>query len=282
MHVIYCILNLENGRHYIGSAVNFNARKSMHIHHLRNGTHHSVKLQNSWNKRGENAFRFDAIELVGDKKLLIEREQFWINETRPFYNICRIAGSRLGCKATAEQVKAMSETGKRFWGSEAGAIAKKKMSETKMGTVTSDVTKEKLRQIFLGVKLKPEHSAKISASLKGISRGPLTDMQKKNLSEKLSGRKLTEEHIAKLKIANTGFKHTDDSIALMKEVKRKVTYEITSPNSEVYYSNDVKGFSNDHKLDHQSMYRVARGVQKHHRGWLINKFKIEGEVAHEL
>lgn len=106
--VIYCILNLENGKHYVGSAVNFLKRRKVHCHLLRKGTHRNPKLQNAWRKYGESAFRFDILERVDDIAKLIEREQFWLDQTIPFYNIARIASSPLGTKRTKEQRERMS------------------------------------------------------------------------------------------------------------------------------------------------------------------------------
>lgn len=47
MQVIYMILNLKNGKKYIGSATNFQRRKTKHLYQLKNNKHHSISLQQS-------------------------------------------------------------------------------------------------------------------------------------------------------------------------------------------------------------------------------------------
>ncbi len=59
-------------------------------------------MQRAWNKYGEAAFAFEVIEEIPlDKRLMIEREQFWMDAFEVVengYNICPIAESRLGAK----------------------------------------------------------------------------------------------------------------------------------------------------------------------------------------
>ena len=97
--VIYGILNKVSGKYYIGSAVNFSKRKSRHLKLLRENKHHSYLLQKEWD---ENLFDFIILEKVLGKEFLIEREQWWIDNTNSFYNICKIASSSLGVKRTEE------------------------------------------------------------------------------------------------------------------------------------------------------------------------------------
>jgi hypothetical protein len=60
---IYCIFNKITKKRYIGSASGkhgFRARWRNHKWRLRNGKHHSLYLQNAWNKYGEDSFEFFA------------------------------------------------------------------------------------------------------------------------------------------------------------------------------------------------------------------------------
>lgn len=102
---IYQILNKENSKSYIGSAVNLERRFKEHQKQLRKGNHHNDKLMKAWKKYGENSFMFVVLEEVEDKEALIAREQWWINEkdnTKCGYNICEVAGSTLGKKLSEE------------------------------------------------------------------------------------------------------------------------------------------------------------------------------------
>src|SRR5580692_379913 len=104
---IYVIINMIANRVYVGSAVLISKRWKEHRRHLGRGTHSSNRLQNSWNKYGEDAFSFYLVEPVADKNHLIEREQIWINglmaaDPHIGYNLRELAGSMLGYKHSAE------------------------------------------------------------------------------------------------------------------------------------------------------------------------------------
>lgn len=130
MQVIYSISNKITGKRYIGSAVNFRNRKNQHLHHLRAKTHHSRYLQNAWNRYGEENFIFLILEEVANVNDLINREQWYLDNTNCEYNMCRIAGSSLGIKRSEE-------------------------------------TKKRVGEAFLGKKLSKEHCDKISQALSG-------------------------------------------------------------------------------------------------------------------
>lgn len=98
---IYQIINKTNNHSYIGSAVDISGRWATHISSLKRNRHHSIYLQRAWNKYGEDAFEFIILEHCV-KELLIFKEQFYLNEINPEYNICKIAGSSLGTKGTLE------------------------------------------------------------------------------------------------------------------------------------------------------------------------------------
>lgn len=110
-HVIYQILNLITGKTYVGSTVDIKRRKRTHVRLLRKGNHHSNKLQNSFNKYGEDSFDFIILEEVSDVNLLIEREQFWLDKIKPEYNMTLVAGlnSHLGLKRSDETKKKISD-----------------------------------------------------------------------------------------------------------------------------------------------------------------------------
>ena len=102
MHAIYKIRNLINGKIYVGSALDYDKRKRSHKNDLLSGRHTNAHLQRSWDKNGKNSFVFEIIEKVIDKDKLIEREQRYLKNLNPEYNMCKIAGSVLGYKHTEE------------------------------------------------------------------------------------------------------------------------------------------------------------------------------------
>lgn len=110
IYIIKSILKPE--RIYIGSARDFKMRKGTHLHELRNNYHGNGKLQNHYNKYGESDLSFEVIEIVSNPFELLSREQFFINSMNPFFNICKIAGSRIGVKVKTKRIVSLETRGK--------------------------------------------------------------------------------------------------------------------------------------------------------------------------
>ena len=117
---IYQILNLINGKRYIGSAAGrgFDDRWDKHRKQLGNKQHHSIKLQRAWDKYGVDSFVFEIIEKC-ESVDCIRREQHYLDTVlfascnnnkfnKLGYNICRIAGSTLGVKLSDQTRQRMS------------------------------------------------------------------------------------------------------------------------------------------------------------------------------
>ena len=89
---VYKIINLVNGKIYVGSSKDIKNRWTQHIKALNEGTHGNIHLQNAWNKYHEENFKFKIIEECSPE-IQFEREQFYLNELNPFdhngYNIVR-------------------------------------------------------------------------------------------------------------------------------------------------------------------------------------------------
>ena len=95
---IYQIQNLINGKIYVGSSIDLNKRQSAHFRLLKNNNHHSKKLQNAWNKYGENNFKFSIIAFKENNDL-IKYEQYYINtydSVENGYNILPNAKGNIG------------------------------------------------------------------------------------------------------------------------------------------------------------------------------------------
>ncbi len=116
---IYIIKNLVNGKVYVGSSVNLHRRWVVHKYRLKANKHHSIKLQNSWNKYGSDAFEFITIQLC-KKENLITEEQYWIDWFDSYligYNCTpKAANSNFGAKHSEETKKINSDLrkGKRI------------------------------------------------------------------------------------------------------------------------------------------------------------------------
>ena len=75
---IYGIRNIINGMIYIGQSHNIHKRWIQHKYELNTQIHHNRKLQNAWNKYGENNFLFFVIEKC-KQNIINEKEIFWIS-----------------------------------------------------------------------------------------------------------------------------------------------------------------------------------------------------------
>lgn len=95
MAYIYKIENKINNKFYIGSTIDFHARKKEHITQLNEKKHHSKKLQNAWNKYGQDNFEFIIMATVDNINNLRDIEQKFINDMQPFYNGTKIVTGAL-------------------------------------------------------------------------------------------------------------------------------------------------------------------------------------------
>jgi group I intron endonuclease len=87
---VYIIENIVTNKYYIGStSVSFRSRFNKHLGTLRRNSHHSKKLQRSYLKHGESAFKFKVLEICDGSKVR-KKEQEWIDTMNPFYNMTLI------------------------------------------------------------------------------------------------------------------------------------------------------------------------------------------------
>lgn len=112
---IYCIQNKLNNKQYIGSSADISKRLKEHFRKLRKKEHHSYHLQSAFNKYGEDNFITFIIEEIDIviiesnieyvKNKLLEREQYWIDNLKPEYNVSPTASSSLGVKRREETIE---------------------------------------------------------------------------------------------------------------------------------------------------------------------------------
>ncbi len=175
---IYKIVNKNNGKCYAGSAIDVDRRWFEHKKALRKGEHHSILLQRAWNKHGEETFDFVLVENV-EKEYLISKEQILIDE-KSEYNVCKIAGSRLGSKCSEETLEKMRKAkggeNNTFYGKHHSEESKRKMSEARKGKPS----------FWKGKALPLEMRQKISASRMGLR--PSEETRKKLSLAKLGNK----------------------------------------------------------------------------------------------
>lgn len=82
---IYKIINIENGKYYLGSSCNISKRFKRHIKELNEGKHHNIHLQRSFNKYGESKFELKTLTTC-NKENLIKLEQKYLDKLKPWKN----------------------------------------------------------------------------------------------------------------------------------------------------------------------------------------------------
>lgn len=118
---IYQWRQISTGKKYIGSTNNFERRKKEHEKELRKGNHANKHLLRAWVKYGDDDFIFEIVETVDDTSMLLEREQWYLDNNVEWgndFNGTRIATSPPsfeGKKHTVEAIQAIRQknTGKR-------------------------------------------------------------------------------------------------------------------------------------------------------------------------
>lgn len=197
---VYVIEHGPTGKLYIGSSQDIAARLRGHLSLLNAGKHHSIYLQRTWNRCGRSAFAFHVLEYV-PVELLLPQEQFWLDELKPVYNTCRIAGSTRGRVLSPEHI---AKTAKANTGKKRSAEVCAGISRLHKGKVLSAETRAKIGARKIGVPLSAEHIAKCVAARAGYKA---SDKTKALMSLKSKGHKRhtpeQKKMISKLHTGNT-------------------------------------------------------------------------------
>lgn len=200
---IYKIENIVNGCLYIGSSVNLKKRFKDHVRLLKQNRHHSTKMQNSWNKYGEDNFIFEILECCDKNELLI-KEQFFLDSYNPNLNICKVAGNKLGVKMSDKQKQFLSEINK----------GKKLSDETKQKISLGNLGKTRNKGVLKSEDIKQ----KISLSCLGKT---FSEETKVKLSNKRKLREITEETKLKMSESHNGKVMSDETKLKMSESAKK-------------------------------------------------------------
>lgn len=228
---VYAITNSNNGKRYIGSAVSIYARARLHLHALRRGKHHSVKLQRSFDKHGEAAFTLRPILICAPANNVMyeQRAIDGFDAVKDGYNILPTAGSPLGVKRTDEQKARLSASHKLFvggkfrFGHSPPAETRAKMSASQklraQKIVFTPELRERLRQQAIGNKSRtgyvntPETRARMSAAhLRRIADGVGHEFK--------PGHIISAETRAKMSIAHRGLPHSAETRAKIAAANR--------------------------------------------------------------
>ena len=234
---VYEIINIENGRSYVGSSVNIKRRWREHVGKLRKGIHPNKHLQRAWNNDGEGAFSFCVLERINTRRNLRDREQFYLDILFDVdgnsYNIGKDArASMLGIIPSEESRRKMSISG----------YNRPPMSEE---------TKQKIGKWSKNWKRPPEVGKKISQSLMGKKQSP--------------------EHREKNRQARLGVKQSEETKRKKAEsIAKPYPAFIHRDTGEIIPAgHNLTRLSREKGLSSGMMRLVKLGKQLHHRGWML-------------
>lgn len=108
----------DKSKIYIGSSYNVRERIIQHRQFINNGLKLCPKFYNSVRKHGWSNFQLGVLEYIDIpelylynkkemKKIILSREQYYLDNMNPSLNLCKVAGSTLGYKHTEEKRKLM-------------------------------------------------------------------------------------------------------------------------------------------------------------------------------
>lgn len=236
---IYSLINIENGKRYVGQSVDLEKRRYTHFWLLKENRHWNAHLQRSYNKGHQ--FDFEVIEYC-PVEMLNDREIYWIAKYDSFhngYNQCIGGDSTQGYKFSDETKAkiAKANTGRKF---------------------SAEVIEQRSKSLHEHLANDPEFAAeyhrKMSARWKGKpswNKGrPCPEWKKKHLSEMLKGRYVSEEHKEKLRELYSGEKSI--TAKLTKSDVVEIRYRFLSGERQI----DI---SKDYPVTPQTIYDIVRG-----------------------
>lgn len=233
MQGIYSIRNKVNDKKYIGYSKNITDRWYNHKNYLRRGIHHSIKLQNAWNKYGEDNFIFDMLVEVEDINGIEILEKEFIKKYDSYTNgyNCSEGGEGLpGYKLSDETKQKLSNL---FKGRKISDEQKEQIRKTLTGRKHSDSTKKKIseikkgNQIWLGKKHKQESKDKMARAKLGNTNwlGKHHSKETKSkLSQQMIGKIWSSEEKAKLKGLQAGEKNAAAKLTEVDVINIRIRY----------------------------------------------------------
>lgn len=201
---VYVILNIRNGKYYIGSTRDLHKRWINHLNKLRNNKHHAIKLQRAFNKYGEESFQIRVLEVVDDTSKLIEREQMYLDHTECYkkgYNTNKEAHTFIRKSPLTEEHKRSISKGNT--GKVRSEDVKKRISEALSGRKQSEETIAKRAEKLRG-KVRSEESRERYRKSKLGTRAPMSKLSEEqvvNIWDRLQAKVPTKEIAKEFKVS---------------------------------------------------------------------------------
>ena len=197
------------GKYYVGSSVDIRRRWATHRKELTLGTHVGVKLLHAWKKHGSDAWEWVVLEeCQPDRKLLLEREQNWIDCLSAYadgYNSLPKAGQGThGMKRTPEQVAKMVATRRANNSYSHTAETKKLIGDLQRGKKRGPMSEVQKQKISESHKKNPMSESERQRISKMARERVYTDEIRANISKAHIGYVMPKAQRDKIAAANTG------------------------------------------------------------------------------
>jgi len=280
---VYKIINISNGRIYIGSCKVFKQRSTEHLKALQENRHSNRFLQHDFNKCGESSFEFHVVKVVlGEQKARLLVEQQLINKhydsQQKCYNIDKKTnrnGRSCRSKTPKETRKKMSISMKKRWKDPEYRKFQSEFQSKKTKELWQDAEyREKHVEAIRNFTQKPEYRKKLSKAAQGKEVSKET---RKKISKSVSklNKKLWQDPEYREKVIEGRKRSWAKDEARKKRASDRLrklkqkTYKLRNPEGEVVIITNMQEFcaKSSIKLIPQVMSRVARGKQEEYKGW---------------
>jgi group I intron endonuclease len=233
---IYRIKNLKNKKCYYGSSKNIEKRWRTHSNNLKNGKHHNIHLQRSWDKYGEDNFVFELVEECNET-ILLELEQKYL-DLNPEFNIGikSSGGDNLTKNPNKEDiVRKMTQSVRKRYELMSEDERKEKHSQP-MDKNPNWKGGTSFKYCECGVKISPTNNSCLNCRDKSGNKNPFfgkqhTEETKKRLSEKRKGTYNGEQNIPII-IDNVEYRSAGEASKILNIPMVTIRWRVKSKNKK--------------------------------------------------
>ena len=269
---VYQIILREDGRSYIGSAVDIKTRWRNHISASKSLRTKQV-IARAIAKHGKENFDWKILELCEIDQLL-NRGQHWLDTVRPFadehngFNVRKVADSNLGITRSIESRLKQSKT---MTGVQKTEGHKRKMSENWHKSRSAEYFDECSKRMTgdNNPAKRADVRSKISKSMTGKTWKDDTVRLKTHIEQR-TGSKRTDEQKSVMSKAQQRVKTRSDSAKEKFYLIQRKLYEVTTPTGDQFqmYSRELKSYCVDHQINYSNLITTAKTGKLYKGGWL--------------